>query len=139
MDRQYTTDGIVRYIKLDDVPLADALKALTGPLNLAFSLQPDFIWITSTAQMAKDEFADPPVPANSAELGTKLQQRINIEFEGTHVRNIVEFISDYLSVNFVLDQRAVPPPGEKGRQNVPYLKKWATSTFRRKCALRQSR
>ncbi|NUM52491.1 MAG: M56 family metallopeptidase [Candidatus Hydrogenedentes bacterium] len=123
LDRLYVTDGMVQSIRLEEVPLADALKALTEPLNLAYRPTSNFIWLTAAERIDKDEFADPPVPANAKELGAKLQQPVAIEFDNTHVSRILEFISGFASVNLVLDQRAVPPPSKERQRYPAYLVK----------------
>ena len=51
---QFVTDGLVPYIRLEDVPLRQALDALLRPLNLTFTVQQGFIWIT-TEENAKAE------------------------------------------------------------------------------------
>ncbi len=121
LDRQYVTDGIVHEIVLRDIPLEGALKALTEPLNLAYAVKGNFIWITSPVRLDAQEFTYPMVPADAEELGKALLVPINIEFEATHLTHILHFLRDFLNINIVVDQRALPEM-EKARQpNPPYL------------------
>ncbi len=56
----YVTDGIVPYINLKNVTLAEALEALLRTLNLTFKAEKDFIWISS-----HDLIDAPPLPAET--------------------------------------------------------------------------
>ena len=53
-----TSSGIVPFIKLTNVPLREVLKALLRPLNLDFSVQPGFIWITTPTKMREESFEE---------------------------------------------------------------------------------
>ena len=54
----FVTDGMVPYINLKDVTLRDALKALLRPLNLAFRVQPGFIWISTPDRIRFESFEE---------------------------------------------------------------------------------
>jgi len=53
---EYATDGIVKYIKLQNVTLRDVLIALLRPLNLDWSIQPGFIWISTPDKIRTETF-----------------------------------------------------------------------------------
>ncbi len=53
---EYVTDGIVPYININSVPLSQALEALLRPLNLAYSVQPGFIWISTPRRIRNEPF-----------------------------------------------------------------------------------
>ncbi|MDX9972424.1 MAG: hypothetical protein RBU21_05460, partial [FCB group bacterium] len=55
---EIVTDGIVGYIRLEEVPLGRALKAMLRPMNLDYSVQPGFIWITTPAKIRLESFED---------------------------------------------------------------------------------
>ena len=55
---EYVTDGMVSYITLKNVPLRDALKALLRPLNLDYSVQPGFIWISTPEKIRLESFEE---------------------------------------------------------------------------------
>ena len=55
---QVVTDGKVPYIKLSNVRLKEALRALLRPLNLDFSIQPSFIWISTPEKIRTESFED---------------------------------------------------------------------------------
>lgn len=48
------TDGMVKRLKLDNVPLRDALDAILKPLNLNYAVHGDMIWI-STGERIRTE------------------------------------------------------------------------------------
>ena len=54
----YKSDGIVPYITLKDVTLAEALKALLRPLALAYSVQPGFVWISKPEIIRRESFEE---------------------------------------------------------------------------------
>lgn len=52
---QFVTDGLAPFVNLRNVPLRQALDALLRPLNLIFTVQQGFVWIT-TEENAKAEY-----------------------------------------------------------------------------------
>ena len=52
----YVTDGIIPYINLKNVSLRQALEGLLRPLNLDFSVQRGFIWISTPENIATESF-----------------------------------------------------------------------------------
>ncbi|MBI2432633.1 MAG: hypothetical protein HYV26_07170 [Candidatus Hydrogenedentes bacterium] len=52
------SDGMVPYIKLQDVTLQEALKALLRPLGLDYSVQPGFIWISKPEIIRRESFEE---------------------------------------------------------------------------------
>jgi type II secretory pathway component GspD/PulD (secretin) len=57
-ETEYVTDGIVSYIRLEEVPLGRALKAMLRPMNLDYSVQPGFIWISTPSKIRLESFED---------------------------------------------------------------------------------
>lgn len=52
------SDGMVPYISLKDVPLRQALNALLRPLDLDFSVQPGFLWISKPDTIRLESFEE---------------------------------------------------------------------------------
>jgi len=52
------TDGVVSSIKLTNVPLRQALKALLRPLNLDYEVQESFIWISTPERIRHETFEE---------------------------------------------------------------------------------
>ncbi|MFM1918467.1 MAG: hypothetical protein RLZZ303_101 [Candidatus Hydrogenedentota bacterium] len=50
------SDGMVDYIRLNDVTLEQALQALLRPLKLDYSIQPGFIWISNPEIIRSESF-----------------------------------------------------------------------------------
>jgi len=48
--------------------------------------------------------------ASAATLEDAMSKPVSITFADEHIENIIDFLSEYLEVNFVLDYRVVPPP-----------------------------
>ncbi len=52
----FKSDGIVPYINLKNVTLAEALQALLRPLGLDYSVQPGFIWVSKPEIIRQETF-----------------------------------------------------------------------------------
>jgi beta-lactamase regulating signal transducer with metallopeptidase domain len=119
----YVTDGMVPFVKIQDVSMRDALTALLRPLNLTFVADRDVIWISSPEKMKEDATHPKPAPIFSDEQILKiLAAPVSIEFENIHISEALEFITDSWNVNLVLDSRLVTPP----RQSVQEVKMGST-------------
>jgi tetratricopeptide (TPR) repeat protein len=55
---EYVTDGIVDYVVLNNVTLRQALKAVLRKLNLDYTIQPGFIWISTAEKIRYETFED---------------------------------------------------------------------------------
>jgi len=55
-DAEYVSDGIVQFAVFDGVVLKDALEALLRPLALDYSIQPQFIWVTTPERVQHESF-----------------------------------------------------------------------------------
>ncbi|MBN2311866.1 MAG: M48 family metalloprotease [Candidatus Hydrogenedentes bacterium] len=116
---QYATDGVLPYIKLDDVRLKDCLKAILIPLNLDYSAQGSFIWVSTPERIKSEPFYEPAVPAGQEELGEILESPVSIEFDEEHIVNVCQFISDYSGLNIAFDYRVVPAPKPNPPEGAP--------------------
>ncbi|MFO7774929.1 MAG: tetratricopeptide repeat protein, partial [Candidatus Hydrogenedentota bacterium] len=54
----WATDGMVPYIRLEDVTLRQALRALLRPLNLDFGVQPGFVWVSTHERLRFESFEE---------------------------------------------------------------------------------
>jgi tetratricopeptide (TPR) repeat protein len=52
----YVTDGMIPFINLQNMSLRNALKALLRPLNLDYSIQGDYIWISTPERIRTETF-----------------------------------------------------------------------------------
>ena len=66
---QHVTDGIVPSVNLRDVPLNAALEALLRPLNLTYTIEPGYLFITAAPEaLAQQETPTAAAPTPLAEL-----------------------------------------------------------------------
>ena len=56
LQNEQVTLGMVDYINLKDVTLREALKAILHPLNLDYSIQESFVWISSPEKIRTETF-----------------------------------------------------------------------------------
>lgn len=52
----YVSDGMVPFIRLQDVPLGEALHAMLRPLKLDYRVEPGFVWISTPARLGTESF-----------------------------------------------------------------------------------
>ena len=57
-DGTYVTDGIVPSANVANVSVAQALSAVLEPLGLAYSVQPDFVWVSSPVRVKTESFEE---------------------------------------------------------------------------------
>jgi beta-lactamase regulating signal transducer with metallopeptidase domain len=111
----YVTDGIVHFINLSNISLERALSALVVPLNLSYQAYGGWILISTRENidtLAEDQWR-PTQAANlhaESSLLKAAKSPISISFKGEHLSEITEFMSEYLEVNIVLDQRVIAAP-----------------------------
>lgn len=55
---EFVTDGMVPYVNLRNLPLREALKAILVPLNLDYTIQPGFIWVSTAERIRTETFED---------------------------------------------------------------------------------
>jgi hypothetical protein len=70
---EYVTDGFIPHINLRDMKLKDILKAVLKPLNLDYTPQQDFVWISSPEKIRGETFED--LEAGSAIPAGKVQRQ----------------------------------------------------------------
>jgi beta-lactamase regulating signal transducer with metallopeptidase domain len=123
-------------VYLKDIPLQDALEALLKPTGLGYVVQPHFVWVSrpdvlrhESFEPIQNRFALPraargDIDGAKAKLQTMWMRlrnsNVSADFaEGTDIRDIFGFLSDFAQVNIVLDERvmlspAPPPPARRG-------------------------
>lgn len=118
------TDGMVPVVRLYDVSIRDALTMLLRPLNLAFAIEPSYVWISSPVLI--DHHKKEVMLENASDnLKATLAAPVAFEFEDIHISEVCEFISDSWSVNFMMDARVIRPegatPAEPGSASPGYV------------------
>lgn len=110
---EYTTDGIVPYVKVEKVTVEQALEHVLYPLGLDFIVEPGFIWASTPELIRREVVREPDERYEAYDVEAVLQSLTTIWFEDKHVHEIVEFLSEYADVNIVLDYRVIQPPAEQ--------------------------
>jgi len=67
------TNGMISYLSLKEIALRDALEAALRPLNLAYSIEEGFVWITSADLLDRERFAPLSRTGVAAKLAEALQ------------------------------------------------------------------
>jgi hypothetical protein len=109
--------------KLENVPLSELLQTMLGSVGLEYEVRPGFVWISTPDVLAEEPSVPPevlaqhPLPDDKSpdqlaeELRKKLGHPVGAEFEaGTDVRDILDYISNFYDMKFVLDERVMLPP-----------------------------
>jgi plasmid stabilization system protein ParE len=109
---QHVTDGMVSYVKLEEVPLGEALKALLRQLNLEYRVIGPVIFISTPANLAKVDLQAPPIEPGGEAMAKKLNAGISIEFEEQKLMGILDYMHAYMEVDFRVDPKAKIPGTE---------------------------
>ena len=118
-----TVESEIRSVKLQNVPLSELLATMLGGIGLDYEVRPGFVWISTPDVLAEESsvppevLADHPLPDDKSpgqlveEVRKKLGHPVGAEFDaGTDVRDVLDFISNFYDLKFVLDERVMLPP-----------------------------
>jgi hypothetical protein len=53
---EYVTDGTVHHVKLDNVPLGQALKGILRPMNLDYKVEDGYVWVSTPERIRTESF-----------------------------------------------------------------------------------
>ncbi len=123
---QPTIESSVAAIDLQGVSLAEALGVVLEPVGLDFKVLAGFIWVSRPDVLQSQTFGPIEdrlaVPAVDDEQGASLVNKlemiqdrladdINLHFaQGTDIRDILWFLSEFLGIGVILDERVMLPP-----------------------------
>ncbi|MBI4556651.1 MAG: sigma-70 family RNA polymerase sigma factor [Candidatus Hydrogenedentes bacterium] len=132
------TDGIVYLINLRDLALRDVLKALLRPLNLTYTVEDGYLWISSPRLIELDRNREPVLPPPDSDVGRFLANEIELQTGDIHLAKLLPYLPEAIrkknaetlstasspvsatteepAIRFAVDATVVPPPGETGRQ-----------------------
>jgi len=103
-------------ILVQDVPLRDALDALTKQVGLEFMVTDYVVWISRTDVLESEKERIRRMPVSglppSAPIERKLNTKVDVHFGPTNLHDILEFLQSTVGINIVLDERVVLHPGE---------------------------
>lgn len=110
-------------VKLKDVALSEFLHTMLGPMGLDYEVRPGFVWISRPDVLAEGSSIPPEVLATVhlvdnespdqlvEEVNEKLRCPVDVDFDdGIRIRQVLEFLSNNLELEFVLDERVMLPP-----------------------------
>jgi hypothetical protein len=103
-DHADVANGIIPHINFRNGSFRNALTALLRPLNLTYSIESSYVWISSPALLEADA-ARPKPNTNSASeaLLASLSAPLTLEMEDVHIQEFVDFVSHGWKVHLVLD------------------------------------
>lgn len=100
--------GIVPHINFRNGSFRDALTTLLRPLNLTYSIESSYVWISSPALLEADAMRPKPdLHAASEALLASLSVPLSLEMDDVHIQKFIDFISDEWNVHLVLDSGVV--------------------------------
>lgn len=100
--------GTISHINFRNGPFRNALTVLLRPLNLTYSIEPSYIWISSSELLEADAARPKPdLTAASEALLASLSAPLSLEMEDVHIQEFVDFVSDGWKVHLVLDSGVV--------------------------------
>jgi RNA polymerase sigma-70 factor (ECF subfamily) len=118
------TDGIVPYVNLREVALSQVLRALLRPLNLSYSLEPGYVWVSSRALLEQDA-KRAQLPLSASEHPPYLEQPISLAFANDTLSDVLLSVRQSTGVRVEVDAevlRTVQRPDTEGWPNrIPAL------------------
>lgn len=115
-EAEYVSDGVVYRIGLKEIMVRDLLKALLRPLNLAYRVEPGYVWISSPEKIRQETgmvFGYVP----EGEDASFMANPVSIVSETSHIAEILAFLAEQEDIDIVLDAAVVTPP-LKGESDV---------------------
>ena len=120
--KEYAITGIVHHVRMEDIALKQALKALLRPSGLYYKVEPGYIWVSTPERLGMERFAEGPwlpadrvaappqeLPMPSRNTTESLKKKISLEFADAHISQIVEGLGRDCGINIVVDNRVVAP------------------------------
>ncbi|MBI5093271.1 MAG: sigma-70 family RNA polymerase sigma factor [Candidatus Hydrogenedentes bacterium] len=109
----YVTDGRMPYISLQKVPLRDVIDIASRQLNLAYSVEDGFVWISTLDRIRRRPFQPPDLTQASPALVEALITPMTIESKSESLVEALRVIKQLQPVEFVLDTESVGTLGAK--------------------------
>ncbi|MDX9971520.1 MAG: M56 family metallopeptidase [FCB group bacterium] len=107
--RDYVSDGMVGYVKLEKVSLGKTLEAMLRPMKLDYRVAGNIIFISTPENLAKAEPKAPALGADQETLAKKLNAEVALEFENEQLAKILDYLRDHVEINAEIDPGAKLP------------------------------
>ena len=107
--------GMVPPMHVTDLPLRSALAGMLRAIDLAYSEEPHFIWISTPEHIRNEPFGDPEInvpEGRRADLLEALKSPMTLVADGRlRLNEIIKELARFYSINVVVDGRAVKEAG----------------------------
>jgi hypothetical protein len=102
----FVTTGIVPYISLKNVSMAEGLDGLLRPMNLAYSVEDGFLWVSSPELIAQEQFTAPDTAHAEPALVEALQAAHDFEFDKTSLSGTLAAMAQRAGVSIDVDTKS---------------------------------
>jgi RNA polymerase sigma-70 factor (ECF subfamily) len=102
-DPPFVTTGFVPYVSLKNVSMTAGLDALLRPLNLAYSVEDGFLWVSSPERIAQENFAAPDTSRAEPALVGALQAPHDFEFDEKPLSETLAAMAESAGVSIEVD------------------------------------
>ena len=99
----FVTTGHVPYINLRNVSLSQGLDSLLRPMNLGYSVEDGFLWISSPDLIAQEEFTAPDLSHAEPALTAALQVPADFEFDETPLSGALAAMAQQAGVSIEIE------------------------------------
>lgn len=103
------TNGIVSYVNLKEIALRDALEAVLRPLDLTYSIEEGFVWITSADLLPRERFAPLNRTGISPKVSEALQGTPEISVAKLHLAKALAYLESESGLPVYVDTRVMTP------------------------------
>lgn len=99
------TEGVVPFLRLEQIRLRDAMRTLLRIVNLDYAPRREFIWVASLEEVAGERAQSPQ--AVDTRWDKSLSQPVAMVFEDVSVYDILDYLEDTYGIDVVVDQRVI--------------------------------
>jgi len=105
LEPPFVTTGHIPYISLKDVTLSEALTAILRPMNLAYSVEDGFVWISTPDRIEQEPFTPPDTSNATTALIDALQTPRDFEFDKTPLAEALATMAQRANVSIEVDTK----------------------------------
>ena len=108
----YDSFGVVSYVNLKETSMGYIFDALLTSINLAFTTEPGYVWISSTDKIAAAKYDDAKFDAAGPALSRALGSVVTFDFQQTHITDAMALFSRATKIPIEVDETMIGPPIE---------------------------
>lgn len=122
MSEGYATNGLVRYLRMEDVPTGWALIGTLRPLGLNYAVYGNVVFASTEDRLTEARPVRPRGLEGRPDLAERLDAPLSIEFEDRTVAEVMGYLREYTAVTAGIDSGAHGPGGRPiAQRTVPYI------------------